>query len=182
MTDRYDDRKMSPPITNKLSVTFDTSSNAEVSITKDTTGNSSIDSHSTNDSENEKVTDDQYDLTDVPNKKKEGVSGHSSGNNKMQKASDINFPKYEKDEESEMFIKEAIRGNEFLKDGLFSCKDVIQAVIDAMYVKNVPAGTHVIREGEIGKYFKHKISGKPKHQFLLFLTTKWGITEKQLIL
>lgn len=90
-------------------------------------------------------------ISDVPNKKKEGVSGRSNESSKLKIASDIQLPKYEKDIESEEFIKNAIRGNEFLKEGLFSCKDVIQAVVDAMYLKSICANTNVIREGEVGE-------------------------------
>ncbi|KAK6625141.1 hypothetical protein RUM43_005432 [Polyplax serrata] len=101
---------------------------------------------------NEKNTDDSFELVNVPNKKKEGVSGRCSDCSNLKQASDILLPKYEKDEESRKFIKDAIKGNEFLKEGLFSCKDVIQAVVDAMYLKSFAVGTHVIREGEVGSH------------------------------
>ncbi|EEB10042.1 cAMP-dependent protein kinase catalytic subunit, putative [Pediculus humanus corporis] len=84
------------------------------------------------------------------NKKKEGVSGNSSVTKKLEKASDIKLPKYEKDLKTIEFIKDSIRGNEFLKDGLFASPNIIKAVVDAMYIKSVPANEYIIREGEVG--------------------------------
>lgn len=78
---------------------------------------------------------------------REGISGESSG--KYRKS--IQLPKYEKDEASEELIKSAIKGNEFLKEGLDS-KEKIQAVVNAMYLKNMPADSYVIKEGEPGSH------------------------------
>lgn len=63
---------------------------------------------------------------------------------------ELTFPYYQKSRESEELIKSAIMNNEFLREGLGD-KEVMQAVVDAMYTKNMPGDNYVIKEGEIGK-------------------------------
>lgn len=76
---------------------------------------------------------------------REGISGESFNLNKIY----TKLPKHEKSVESEELIKESIQENTFLKENLKEEK-TLQAVVDAMYLKDYPAGMTVIKEGEPG--------------------------------
>ncbi|KAJ8919915.1 hypothetical protein NQ315_006444 [Exocentrus adspersus] len=77
--------------------------------------------------------------------KKQGVSAESS--DATGEASHITIPKHEKDFRSKQLIKDAIMDNDFLKNLDTS---QVREIVDAMYPKEFPAGSLVVREGEAG--------------------------------
>lgn len=90
---------------------------------------------------------------------REGISGESFNINKIY----TELPKHEKSVESEELIKESIQENAFLKENLRDEK-TLQAVVDAMYLRDYPAGRFVIKEGEPGlKILKKRWIMKTKH-------------------
>ena len=76
---------------------------------------------------------------------REGISGESFNVNKLA----AKLPKHDKSIESEDLIMQSMLKNPFLKESLKEEK-VLKAVVDAMYLKNLPDGSCVIKEGEPG--------------------------------
>lgn len=76
---------------------------------------------------------------------REGISGEIFNLNKLA----AELTKCDKSVESEDLIKKSMLKNPFLKESLKKEK-VLKATVDVMYLKNYPAGSCVIREGEPG--------------------------------
>jgi cGMP-dependent protein kinase len=79
--------------------------------------------------------------------KKQGVSAESSESTGQ--ASDITLTKHDKDFRSKQLIKDAIMDNNFLQNLDTS---QVREIVDCMYLKEYPAGSYVIREGEAGAH------------------------------
>ncbi|KAL0272069.1 UNVERIFIED_CONTAM: hypothetical protein PYX00_005182 [Menopon gallinae] len=104
-----------------------------------------------------------YDTEIISNQKRIGVSAESTdhvgrnykkekngnGSENLNSNDIVKIPKYEKNKESEELIRSAIMNNEFLREGLGD-KEVMQAVVDAMYMIDIPEDSYVIKEGDIG--------------------------------
>lgn len=80
--------------------------------------------------------------------KKQGVSAESS-ENKQHLLKDFTIEVHAKDFRAKQLIKDAILDNDFLKN-LDSSQ--IRSLVDAMYLKELPLGEYVIREGESGDH------------------------------
>lgn len=76
--------------------------------------------------------------------KKQGVSGQS-----LDPAKSVKLQKIEKDFKSKQLIRDAVMENDFLK---YLSSSQVREIVDYMEKKSIPAGTHVIREGEIGSH------------------------------
>lgn len=80
--------------------------------------------------------------------KKQGVSAESS-DNKQHLLKGCTIEVHAKDFRAKQLIKDAILDNDFLKN-LDSSQ--IKILVEAMYLKLVPQGEYVIREGESGDH------------------------------
>lgn len=79
--------------------------------------------------------------------KKQGVSGESCFQNKT--AEKIHIQRFDKDFRSKQLIKDAIMDNDFLKNLDTS---QVREIVDSMYPQEFPAGSWVIREGDVGSH------------------------------
>lgn len=87
----------------------------------------------------------------IPNTKKQGVSAES-GRTKVKSAKEIQITRFEKDAASRELIRRGLQENEFLNFGLDS-EAIVEAVVDAMFLKNIPSGCRIINEGEAGMLY-----------------------------
>ncbi|XP_069704532.1 cGMP-dependent protein kinase, isozyme 1-like isoform X2 [Periplaneta americana] len=99
-------------------------------------------------------------LNSQPNKRKEEVSAEVPKlgiSAESHTASDIRTPVFDKNQESQELIKNAIMGNDFLKN---LDQGQVQALVEAMYMKEYAANQHVITEGETGSHLYVSADGE----------------------
>ncbi|BFZ17884.1 hypothetical protein BsWGS_20922 [Bradybaena similaris] len=93
------------------------------------------------------IDENQTEITVKPGPaKKQGVSGESSSSKTL---GYVDLTHHEKDFKSKQLIKDALQGNEFVKE-LAAAQ--LREVIDCMYEKKVAKGCYIIKEGERGEH------------------------------
>lgn len=93
------------------------------------------------------------------NRRRSGLAGHST-NVDEKDFSSVHITKYPKSESDEQLIKNAFKSNEFLKNLLEDGR--LQAVVEAMYYRQVKENEIIIQEGGIGTQLYISATGRYK--------------------